>query len=43
VIVVVIDGCRLDRFREARKPYLEKMMAGGTSTTAWRPSTRRAQ
>ena len=30
VIVVVIDGCRLDRFREADKPYLEKMMAGGT-------------
>ena len=29
VIVVVIDGCRLDRFREAEKPYLEKMMAGG--------------
>ena len=31
VIVVVIDGCRLDRFREARKPYLEKMMALGTT------------
>ncbi|MDP8951789.1 MAG: alkaline phosphatase family protein [Actinomycetota bacterium] len=30
VIVVVIDGCRLDRFREAQKPYLDKMMAGGT-------------
>ncbi len=30
VIVVVIDGCRLDRFREAEKPYLEKMMASGT-------------
>ena len=30
VIVVVIDGCRLDRFREAEKPYLEKMMSGGT-------------
>ena len=30
VIVVVIDGCRLDRFHEADKPYLEKMMAGGT-------------
>jgi len=30
VIVVVIDGCRLDRFREARKPYLEEMMASGT-------------
>ncbi len=30
VIVVVIDGCRLDRFHEAYKPYLEKMMAGGT-------------
>lgn len=30
VIVVVIDGCRLDRFREARKPYLERMMANGT-------------
>jgi len=30
VIVVVIDGCRLDRFREAEKPYLEKMMAAGT-------------
>lgn len=30
VIVVVIDGCRLDRFREAEKPYLERMMAGGT-------------
>jgi hypothetical protein len=30
VIVVVIDGCRLDRFRQAEKPYLEKMMAGGT-------------
>jgi len=30
VIVVVIDGCRLDRFREAQKPYLERMMAGGT-------------
>jgi hypothetical protein len=29
VIVVVIDGCRLDRFREAEKPYLEKMMGGG--------------
>jgi len=28
-IVVVIDGCRLDRFCEADKPYLEKMMAGG--------------
>ena len=30
VIVVVIDGCRLDRFHEAEKPYLEKMVAGGT-------------
>ena len=30
VIVVVIDGCRLDRFREAEKPYLERMMAQGT-------------
>lgn len=30
VIVVVIDGCRLDRFHEAEKPYLEKMMARGT-------------
>ena len=30
VIVIVIDGCRLDRFREAKKPYLEKMMASGT-------------
>jgi hypothetical protein len=30
VIVVVIDGCRLDRFREAEKPYLEKMMGRGT-------------
>ena len=30
VIVVVIDGCRLDRFREAEKPYLEKMMSEGT-------------
>jgi len=30
VIVVVIDGCRLDRFREAEKPYLEKMMDRGT-------------
>jgi arylsulfatase A-like enzyme len=30
VIVVVVDGCRLDRFREAEKPYLEKMMASGT-------------
>lgn len=30
VIVVVIDGCRLDRFHEAEKPYLEKMMRAGT-------------
>jgi sulfatase-like protein len=30
VIVVVIDGCQLDRFREAEKPYLERMMTGGT-------------
>lgn len=30
VVVVVIDGCRLDRFREAHKPYLERMMARGT-------------
>jgi Sulfatase len=30
VIVIVIDGCRLDRFHEAEKPYLEKMMALGT-------------
>jgi hypothetical protein len=30
VIVVVIDGCRLDRFREARKPYIERMMRRGT-------------
>jgi predicted AlkP superfamily pyrophosphatase or phosphodiesterase len=30
VIVVVIDGCRLDRFHEAEKPYLERLMAGGT-------------
>lgn len=30
VVVVVIDGCRLDKFHEAQKPYLEKMMAGGT-------------
>jgi hypothetical protein len=30
VIVVVIDGCRLDRFHEAEKPYLEKMVTGGT-------------
>ena len=29
VIVVVIDGCRLDRFHEAEKPYLEKMMHSG--------------
>ncbi|HSL01448.1 MAG TPA: alkaline phosphatase [Rubrobacteraceae bacterium] len=29
VIVVVIDGCRIDRFHEAEKPYLERMMAGG--------------
>ena len=29
VIVVVIDGCRLDRFHEAEKPYLEKMMQSG--------------
>ena len=30
VIVVAIDGCRRDRFHEAEKPYLEKMMSGGT-------------
>jgi hypothetical protein len=30
VIIIVIDGCRLDRFREAEKPYLERMMASGT-------------
>ena len=30
VIVVVIDGCGLDRFHEAEKPYLEKMMDEGT-------------
>ncbi len=30
VIVVVIDGCRLDRFHEAEKPYLEKKMSEGT-------------
>jgi hypothetical protein len=30
VMVVVIDGCRLDRFHEAEKPYLERMMVGGT-------------
>jgi hypothetical protein len=30
VIVVVVDGCRLDRFHEAYKPYLERVMAGGT-------------
>jgi hypothetical protein len=30
VIVVVVDGCRLDRFHEAEKPYLERMMAEGT-------------
>jgi hypothetical protein len=30
VIVVVIDGCRLDRFHEAEKPYLERMLVGGT-------------
>jgi predicted AlkP superfamily pyrophosphatase or phosphodiesterase len=30
VIVVVIDGCRLDHFHEAEKPYLERMMARGT-------------
>jgi hypothetical protein len=30
VIAVVIDGCRLDCFREAEKPYLERMIAGGT-------------
>ncbi len=29
VIVVVIDGCRRDRFHEAEKPYLERMMARG--------------
>lgn len=29
VIVVVIDGCRLDRFREAKKPYIERMMRRG--------------
>ncbi|TCJ15588.1 alkaline phosphatase family protein [Rubrobacter taiwanensis] len=33
VIVVVIDGCRLDRFHQARKPYLERMMASGTVYT----------
>ncbi len=31
IIVVVIDGCRLDRFHEAQKPYLEKMMAEGAA------------
>jgi hypothetical protein len=30
LIVIVIDGCRLDRFHEAEKPYLERMMARGT-------------
>jgi hypothetical protein len=30
LIIIVIDGCRLDRFREAEKPYLERMMASGT-------------
>ena len=30
VIVVVIDGCRRDRFHEAEKPYLERKMAAGT-------------
>jgi predicted AlkP superfamily pyrophosphatase or phosphodiesterase len=30
VIVVVIDGCRLDRFHEAEKPYLERMMQSGS-------------
>jgi hypothetical protein len=30
VIVIVIDGCRLDRFREAEKPYLARMMTRGT-------------
>lgn len=33
VIVVVIDGCRLDRFHEAEKPYLERKMAEGTRYT----------
>src|SRR5918998_5695950 len=27
VIIVVIDGCRRDRFHEAEKPYLERKMA----------------
>ncbi len=31
VIVIVIDGCRLDRFHEAEKPYLEKMILGGVT------------
>jgi hypothetical protein len=30
VIIVVIDGCRRDRFHEAEKPYLERKMAAGT-------------
>ena len=30
VLIIVIDGCRLERFHEACKPYLERMMAGGT-------------
>ena len=31
VIVIVIDGCRLDRFHQAEKPYLEKMISGGVT------------
>ncbi|CAN5555898.1 hypothetical protein BH24ACT21_BH24ACT21_14820 [soil metagenome] len=31
VTVVVIDGCQFDRFHEAEKPYLEKMMSEGTA------------
>jgi hypothetical protein len=30
VIVIVIDGCRLDRFHDAETPYLQRMMAAGT-------------
>lgn len=30
VIVVVIDGCRVDRFHQAKKPYLEAMISRGT-------------
>ena len=36
IILIVIDGCRLDRFHEAKTPFFDKLIAEGTVCTDMR-------